>query len=333
MENLQEKTKIFKRNDETIVKLLNIFLKKEFNYGIDMESDCNNKNLLEPTTELASCKRKKYEHPTTSTPNENNTALLEIQELLQTAMSCPKSIIEEMLTENTSVILNNQNAVERMKLEVEPALYFRGRKATDFKPKKSTTRKGKPSKPMAPRYFPDRENHHYLNLLIPNAYLLGDLFEICFEICIVTAEINGYTYYHPYFKFQVHRTDMNSPNQNPQFIFLDNTVELKPYSELLKQLPLRLVVVMHTNKELMTSEQPLKVFSSATNNNNRKIITKRYDTHKELKEAYQLHQLRFAIIPCTKSPGENVFQRHGDEQYISEISTEDKNTKIRRVKA
>lgn len=31
MENLQEKTKIFKRNDETITELLNIFLKKEFN--------------------------------------------------------------------------------------------------------------------------------------------------------------------------------------------------------------------------------------------------------------------------------------------------------------
>ncbi|CAF3302581.1 unnamed protein product, partial [Rotaria sp. Silwood2] len=55
------------------------------------------------------------------------------------------------------------------------------------------------------------------------------------------------------------------------------------------------------------------------------MITKRYDTHKEFKEAYQLHQLRFAIIPWIKSPGEKVFQRHADEQYISEISTEDKN--------
>ena len=117
--------------------------------------------------------------------DENNTALLEIQELLQKAMPCPQFsmhkykmvyfrfnnrnkflIIEEMLTENISVILDNRNPVERMRLELEPALYFRGRKATDFKPKKSTKRNGKQAKPMAPRYFPDRENHHYLNLLV-----------------------------------------------------------------------------------------------------------------------------------------------------------------------
>ncbi|CAF2510349.1 unnamed protein product [Rotaria sp. Silwood2] len=204
MEN-QQKTKVFQRNDKTIVKLLNIFLKEEFNYDIDMESNCNNKNLIQPTIELG-----------------------DINKFL---------IVEEILTENTSVILNNENPVERMRLEIKPALYFRGRKATDFKPKKSTKRNGKPSEPMAPRYFPDTENHHYLNLLIPNAYLLGDLLGICLEICIVTAEINGYTYYHPYFKFQVHPTDLNSPNINPRFIFLGNTVELKPYSELLKQLP------------------------------------------------------------------------------------------------
>lgn len=126
---------------------------------------------------------------------------------------------------------------------------------------------------------------------------------------------------------------MKSPNQNPRFIFLDNTIELKSYSELLQQLPLKLVIVMHTNNELMTSEQPLKVFPSATNNNTGKIITKRYDTHKEFKKAYQLHQIRLAIVPWIKSPGQTVFQRHTDKQYISEISTEDKNTKIRPVKA
>ena len=71
-----------------------------------------------------------------------------------------------MLTENNAVILSNQSSVERMSLEIEPALYFRGRKNTDFRPKRSTKRNGKPSEPMAPRYFPDRENHHYLNLLV-----------------------------------------------------------------------------------------------------------------------------------------------------------------------
>ena len=57
------------------------------------------------------------------------------------------------------------------------------------------------------------------------------------------------------------------------------------------------------------------------------MITKIYDTHREFKDAYQLHQLRFAIIPWVKSSGEKVFQRHANKQYISEISTEDKNVK------
>lgn len=101
---------------------------------------------------------------------------------------------------------------------------------------------------------------------------------------------------------------------------------------------------MHTNKELMTSEQPLKAFPSTKNNNSKlrdfsriilsetnftggKIIRKRYGTHKEFKEAYQLHQLRFAITPWIKSLGEKVFHRHSEEQYISEITIEDKNVK------
>lgn len=103
--------------------------------------------------------------------DESDTALLEIQTLLQTAVPSPQSSMHTykvgfLIIENISVILNNDNPVERLRFEIDPALNFRGRKATDFKPKKSTKRNGESSEPMAPRYFADRENHHYLNLLV-----------------------------------------------------------------------------------------------------------------------------------------------------------------------
>lgn len=53
-----------------------------------------------------------------------------------------------------------------MRFEVQPALFFRGRKASDFKPVKLRDRNGQLSKPRPPRYFADRENRHYLALLV-----------------------------------------------------------------------------------------------------------------------------------------------------------------------
>ncbi len=53
-----------------------------------------------------------------------------------------------------------------MRFEVEPALEFRGRTPGDFKPKKALNRKKKPSKARPPRYFADRNNNHFLNLLV-----------------------------------------------------------------------------------------------------------------------------------------------------------------------
>jgi hypothetical protein len=55
------------------------------------------------------------------------------------------------------------------------------------------------------------------------------------EICLVTPEINGHTYYHPYFKFQVHPTDKQITDKNPVYRLFDES-DLTNYSEGIKQL-------------------------------------------------------------------------------------------------
>jgi len=55
------------------------------------------------------------------------------------------------------------------------------------------------------------------------------------QICIVTREINGFNYIHPYFKFQVDRYKKNIPDENPIFLTF-NVNELKNYSQGIKQL-------------------------------------------------------------------------------------------------
>ncbi|CAF4008475.1 unnamed protein product [Rotaria sp. Silwood2] len=269
-----------------------------------------------------SAKRTKFDNTETSSLKKNNIESLTIQKYLEMDIFDDKS---EQSTENRQTVLNDEHEAEKMRFEIEPALEFRGRTAHDFKPKKAERRNGKPSEVRAPRYFADQNNRHYLNLLISNTYLLADLLEICLEICIVTREIHGYTYIQPYFKFQVHPTDPESPNLNPRYIFLNSTTELKAYLQELQQLKLQLVVVMLTNPELMQSEQPLKIFALPKNNDHGKCITTKYDNHKDFKKAYSLHDLRFAITLWRKEPGEKVFHRHPDKQYISQISKEDKN--------
>jgi hypothetical protein len=56
-------------------------------------------------------------------------------------------------------------------------------------------------------------------------------------------------------------------------------------------------------------------------------ITMTYDTYDEFKNAYHLHDIRFAITLWKKRVGEKVFSRHVDKRYISSISTEDKKCK------
>lgn len=95
---------------------------------------------------------------------------------------------------------------------------------------------------------------------------------------MITREINGCSYINSYFKFQVHPTDYKIPDENPIYIPFDVT-QLQDYSEGIKQLSqviyvrklrktifylsLRLVVLMHTNPELMQTKQPLEIFSSS----------------------------------------------------------------------
>ncbi|CAF3682351.1 unnamed protein product [Rotaria sp. Silwood1] len=269
----------------------------------------------------ASNKRTKsfeLDNPDKSLSDKNNSELLTIEEYLQMNINI-----------NLSEALNDELEIDKMRFENEPALKFRGRTSRDFKPKKATKRNGKPSEPRPPRYFQDCSHHRYLSLLIPEAYFSPDIIEYCFEICIVTPEINGYTYINSYFNFQVHPTDSQSPNLNPIYKFFNNINEFKRYSETLRQLKLQLVVVMHTNKELLQSDQPLQIFSSPKNTDHGNTITTKFNDHKTFKNAYHLHDLRFAVTLWTKKSGEKVFRRHDDKQCISQISTEDKNTKVR----
>ncbi|CAF1305507.1 unnamed protein product, partial [Rotaria sp. Silwood1] len=210
-----------------------------------------------------SAKRTKFDNIETSSSKKNDNESLTIQKYLEMDIFDDKSGLstEEQSTENRQTILNNAFEGEKIRLEIEPISKFRGRTAHDFKPEKAKKRDGEPSKARAS----------------------------------LTREIHGYTYINSYFKFQVHPTDPQSPNLNPRYIFLDTTIELKVYSEILQQLKLQLVVAMLTNKELMQSEQPLKIFARPKNDNHGKFITTKYDNHKDFKEAYSLHDLRFAI--------------------------------------
>ncbi|CAF1044143.1 unnamed protein product [Rotaria sordida] len=61
-------------------------------------------------------------------------------------------------------------------------------------------------------------------------------------------------------------------------------------------------------------------------------ITTKFNDHKKFKEAYYLHDFRIAVTLWSKKSGEKVFHRHDDKQCISQISTQDKNTKIRQKK-
>jgi len=72
----------------------------------------------------------------------------------------------QQLTTDCSMILNQEDEKHKMKFEVEPALRFRGRTSHEFKPMKAQKRNGEASKAASPRYFADRDNHRYLNLLV-----------------------------------------------------------------------------------------------------------------------------------------------------------------------
>ncbi len=75
-------------------------------------------------------------------------------------------MMSQKSTTDLSIILNQPHQEPEMKFEVEPILRFRGRTSHDFKPLKERNRNGEPSEIRPPRYFADRNNHHYFKLLV-----------------------------------------------------------------------------------------------------------------------------------------------------------------------
>ncbi|CAM4820570.1 unnamed protein product [Rotaria magnacalcarata] len=223
---------------------------------------------------------------------------------------------------------NNEEENEKMRFKNQPERMIRGRYASEVEPTKPFKRNGQPSEPGPPRYFADEQNNNYLSLLIPNSYIPGDISRYRLEICLATREIDGYRYIHPYFKFRVQPTGRNPLMLNPIYIYFNDELKLEKISESSRQLPLQFMIVMHTNKELMKSEQPLTIFSSSTDNNHRRMIRTKFDNQKALKDAYHLNELVFAVTLWSKKPGENEFHRHADKQYISRISEQNRDAKV-----
>ncbi|CAF4374662.1 unnamed protein product [Rotaria sp. Silwood2] len=350
----QKEIKPFERDGATF-KLFCKFILEEYNYDVNMQKSLNyNQNIsTEPSTKENSYKRIKFDKSDSfesSSSNKNNGESSTSDKCSQVNVFTNKAILsnEDESKRNLQTVSDNVHGVETMQFETELAEKFRGRYSSDFEPKKTKKPNEKPSEPGAPRYFADRNNRNYLSLLIPNAYLLAAVLGIRLEICIVTQEIDGYTYYHPYFKFQDHPMGSEYPNGNPIYIVLDSsllsiisdqrqksgerrkkrTIELKEYSQAFKQLILPLVVAMLKNNELMQCDQPLKIFSFRNTGDHGEPIIKTFDCHETFKSTYHLHDLRFAITPWIKQSDEEGFKRHVDKQYISQISTEDQSYTI-----
>ena len=137
--------------------------------------------------------------------------------------------------------------------EVELARKFRGRTFGDFKPKKEKNRKGQPAKARPPRYFADRNENTFLNLLVRLEFVFcNDLIDIFFllqiperflspntehrvDIHLITAEINGCSYVQPYFNFQGDPSDEKIPDKNPISVPF-SVGDLQEHSEGIKKL-------------------------------------------------------------------------------------------------
>ena len=139
-------------------------------------------------------------------------------------------------------ILVSSSSDERMRLEVEPTLRFRGRTPGDFKRKKATNGDGEELTARPPRYFADRNGKTCLYLLvclgffncsieiiiffqIPEKFLSPNA-EHRLEFYLITREIQGCSYVHPYFNFQFHPSNMDISDENPMYVpFSMNNLE------------------------------------------------------------------------------------------------------------
>jgi hypothetical protein len=59
------------------------------------------------------------------------------------------------------------------------------------------------------------------------------------EICIITRDIKGCTYIHPYFKLPLRPKDYPTPDINPLYLYLgyDDEHKLKKYAGNIQSLP------------------------------------------------------------------------------------------------
>ncbi|CAF1257954.1 unnamed protein product [Rotaria magnacalcarata] len=365
-QNLNEKITPFERDEKNISELLTIFIREELHYDGDIYSDCNNKSFINQSTaglnvsndgdrlldlftsganEKDSNKRKELDYGSLAfaktteklsvvlNKRQKDIPIRESIAVEQGPEMCnhtteSKSLIGSQSSKNVPNASNNEEENEKMRFKNQPERMIRGRYASEVEPTKPFKRNGQPSEPGPPRYFADEQNNNYLSLLIPNSYIPGDISRYRLEICLATREIDGYRYIHPYFKFRVQPTGRNPLMLNPIYIYFNDELKLEKISESSRQLPLQFMIVMHTNKELMKSEQPLTIFSSSTDNNHRRMIRTKFDNQKALKDAYHLNELVFAVTLWSKKPGENEFHRHADKQYISRISEQNRDAKV-----
>ncbi|UJR09685.1 hypothetical protein I4U23_013917 [Adineta vaga] len=341
-ENPTEKKTIFDRNDPKMLQFFEKYvkeLKEQPNHNAALqpdESPTSSKEINEDehlsgmittsASEIRVIKRKEPEYAdlllaekvrkhskTETAPLKHNQDQSDLMEQSDCSTSESQSTDDAALT-------SDQTA--KMKLQVEPPRKFRGRTKGDFTPSKSN-----PSKQKPPRCISDRNNNHFLNLLIPKSYLLTDLCSTLLEISVITRKVNGFSYINSYFNLPKNYSDPYSQRGNPIYIPLDNAANLSSYSEIFHQLKLRLMLVVCKNEELMECDQPLKVFSAPQNASNKKPITDIFETTDEFKKAYHLADMRLAFTLKTKNPDNGTIEPDSSKQYISQISTENRKHK------
>ncbi|CAF1276398.1 unnamed protein product [Adineta steineri] len=251
-----------------------------------------------------------------------------IDTLLQTATMT--NIMEEQEIEDLSPTLSPNTSVahdEQMRFETDPIKVFRGRALSDYVPKSEKKRDGTKAKPRPPSYFPDCNNKHYLNLLIPTRDLFHDLSRAWLEIALVTRTIKGCIYFNPLFDFLPYKDGSYGDPCNPMYIKLED-VETHPLTKCtdeIQKLVLKLVVIMRTNAELRKKASMIPFLSLSSNGQAQAV---QYIAHDKVKNDFQLNNFCFAITLCTDGPDDEKHQLHLNTQYISQVSTQDKNVKL-----
>ncbi|CAM2712308.1 unnamed protein product [Rotaria socialis] len=249
----------------------------------------------------------------TVNPKLNKTLeKLKIQDYLGTGVSTP-------------VTLNfyNKHSEQQIKFQIEPTREFRARYLSDYVPNNEYKRDGiTKSEPSCPSYFADRNENHFLDLLIPKMILFDqsplDPRSIKVEICIVTRTINGCIYIHPYFQFYKPEKNGKYSVDNPIFMqgeFIEGCESLIGTNGMLR-MRLYLVVINLLESQLLKNQ--ITTFESLHSNGQAdKTHFKKCDA---FKQKFYLNDLRFAVTLWLKDLNTNEYKRYIDLQYISDIS-------------